>query len=114
MPISLLHGLSSNVFHLLEIPTRCMEIQVSSKSALPSQQLIDRHICLLALDIPQGHVNAAHGIKEDRSIPPVRTDIRRLPYVFYLIRIPANEKRFQVLFDSRLHRVSPLGKGRAA
>jgi hypothetical protein len=91
-----------------------MEINISSESALAPQQLIDRHLGALPLDIPQGHVHAAHGIEQDRAIPPIRTDIRRLPDVLNLIRIPAHKKRLQILFNRRLDSVGTLGKCRAA
>ena len=54
-------------------------------------ELIEGHVCQLALDIPKGHVDAGHGIVDDRSVPPIGIDHHQVPQIFDLIGIPSDQ-----------------------
>ena len=44
-----------------------------------SEQLIHRHICHLAFDIPQRHINAGNRIIFNRAVSPVAVLVHKLP-----------------------------------
>src|SRR5262249_9936264 len=54
--------------------TAGVAIRIDRLAALAPEELVDRHACALAEDIPQGHVDAADGVAEHRPVAPVRAE----------------------------------------
>src|SRR5262249_36817887 len=97
--------------NFLEITPPDMRVERRGEPALTAQQLVKRHICPFALNVPKRDIHAAHRVEENGAVAPIRADIRRLPDVFDLVNIAANEQGLEVLLNRRLHRVSPLSEG---
>src|SRR5208282_1210712 len=110
VPVALLHRRSGSLFDLARIPTAGVCIQCGTEPTFAPQELIDRHARSLALAVPEGHVYAAHGVKQNRAVAPVRADVGRLPDVLDLVDIAADQERLEVLVDRDLHRERALGE----
>ena len=72
-------------------------------SRLAAEQVVDRHPRHLALDVPQGLVDAADGVVEDGAVAPVGGHVAGLPYVLDFGRVLADEAGFQVIVDGFGH-----------
>src|SRR5574339_398697 len=91
-----------------------MKVAVGAVPDLAAEQLIERHLRPLRLDVPQRNIDAAHRVEQDRSIAPVRTDVARLPDVLDRVDVSANEKWLEVLFDRGVDDTRALRECRAA
>ena len=91
-----------------------MRVAVRRHPRLAAEQLVDRHVGALALDVPQRLIDAAHRVVEHRAVAPIRADVHRLPDVFDVVRVFAFEERRQELVDRRDDRLGALVEGRAA
>ncbi|MNT18826.1 hypothetical protein D3C72_1540490 [compost metagenome] len=69
-----------------------------------TEQLVQRHIGGLALDVPQRHVYGRDGGHGDRPAAPVGAFIEELPYVFDLMGVPADQLRTDMIFQIGRHR----------
>jgi hypothetical protein len=94
--VALFHIFSRVVCRFLHTAPGCVSVEGRSVPTFTSQKLIYRHIGPLPLDIPQGHVHAAERVVEDGAVPPVGTNKGRLKNILDLVRVFANEKRFQI------------------
>ena len=84
------------------------------RAALAAEQLVERHVGALALDVPERDVHAAHRVEQHAAVAPVRADVGRLPDVFDLVDVASDEKRLEVLVDGGLDDQGALGEGGAA
>ena len=66
----------------------------------------------LALDVPQGHVDAGDGVVQHRAVAPVAVDHRHLKGLFDPRDVAADDERLEVMLDGRVYRVEALGEGR--
>ena len=89
-------------------------VAVGAVPHLAAEQLIERQAGALALDVPQRDVDAAHRVEEHRPVAPVGADVARLPDVFDLVDVAADEERLQVLLERGLHDQRALRERRAA
>src|SRR5262249_15795344 len=69
---------------LLGIAPADVAVQVGGEPALAPQQLVERRVVPLPLDIPECHIDTAHGIEQHRPVAPVGADVRRLPDILDL------------------------------
>src|SRR5262249_14111614 len=95
------------------LPAR-VEVAVGALADLAPEELVERHPRALALDVPEGDVDAAHRVEEHEPVPPVGADVARLPDVLDLVAIAADPERLQVLLDRGLDREGALGERGAA
>ena len=70
-----------------------------------AEQLVDGHAQGLALDVPEGHVDAAQGAGQDRAAAVEGVAVDRLPVVDDLARVLADEVGLDLL-DRRRRRSS--------
>ena len=87
-----------------------MTVQGNRLTGFATEDLIQGHPGPLALDIPEGLVNATHGVMHDRPGPPVATGESRLPDVLDVVRVPPDDHRLQVVLDGRDNRKRSLGE----
>ena len=66
-----------------------------------AEQLVDRHAQRLALDVPQGHVDAAQGAGEHRAAAIEGVAVDRLPVMDHLARVFAHQVRLDFLDGGR-------------
>ena len=71
-----------------------------------AEQLVDRHAERLALDVPEGHVDAAQGAGQDRAAAVEGVAVDRLPVMDDLARVLADQVRLDLL-DGLCHRRAP-------
>src|SRR5262249_48112888 len=85
---------------------RCadMGINADAPARRPAEQLVDWHAEGLALDVPQGHVDAAQGAGEHRAAAVKGMAVDRLPVVYHLPRVLADQVGL-ALRDGRRPRV---------
>ena len=88
----------------LVILTAGMRITRHRRTTSTAQQIIDRHAGLLALDIPQRHIDTAQGRVEDGPCTPITAGKKRLPNIFDAADLAADQHRPQALFDRGDHR----------
>ena len=79
-----------------------------------AQQLVQGHICQLALDIPQRHVDACHGVVQHRAVAPVGIDHHQVPQVFNIVGIASDKDGLEVILHRAFHRQRPLLEGGTA
>ena len=91
-----------------------MGIGRDGRSCLAAQQLIQRHICQFALDVPQSHINTGHCIVDDRAIAPVGVDHHQVPQILDVVGIAADENRLEVILHHALDRQRTLLERSAA
>ena len=99
MPETVFHEAPYVVFYFLETRSRSVGIAIGRHAGLPAQELIDRHVGALGLDVPQSLVHAAHGVVKHRPVAPVGTHIHRLPNVFDMVGVFADQERLEKLVD---------------
>ena len=78
-------------------------------AALAAQQLVDRHVGQLALDIPQGLVDAGDGVVEHRAVAPVALHHAHLEQLFDARDIFAEHERLEVALDGGMTRRGSAG-----
>ena len=87
-----------------------------------AEQLVDRHAQRLALDVPQGHVDAAQGAGQDRPAAIEGVAVDGLPVMHHLARVLADQVRLDLLdrpsrtvmrpaLDDRLAQADDAGVG---
>ena len=74
-----------------------MRVYQHALAAAAAEQVVDRRVQRLALDVPKGDVHRGDGGHRDGSAPPVGAAIQVLPDVFYLRGIAADEAGDDVL-----------------
>ena len=89
-------------------------IDMSRFARLAAEQLVDRHVGLLALNVPQRLINPRHGIVQNRPIAPVAVEHGHLPDLLNAGNIMTEQIGFQVLFQRRHHGMKLGGKTGAA
>jgi hypothetical protein len=89
-------------------------VDVGGGPALAAPQLVAGHARLLALDVPQGHVQPADGVVEHRPVAPVAADHRRLPEVLHVARVAPHGEGPQVAIEGLLDGPTALRERRAA
>ena len=99
---------------LLNFGAGGMRVAGGGFAALAAQKLVNRHIRLAALDIPEGLVHAADGVVQHRTVAPVGAVVAGLPNVFDLVGALAGEEGAEILLDRRIHQFGALREGRAA
>ena len=114
VPETLLEGRAALLLHLGKVAPARVVVAVGGLAHLAAQELVERHVGALGLDVPERLVHPAHGVEEHAAVPPVRADVRRLPDVLDLVRVPADQERPEVLLDRGVHHQRPLREGRAA
>ena len=93
VPEALLHRPFDARLDLLEVVAAAMRVAGHREAALAPEQLVDRHVGPLALDVPQGLVQAAQGIVQHRAVAPVGAGVGVLPHVLDAIHVPALGER---------------------
>jgi len=93
------HGAANTAFELFKVPAAAMSVTVSGESAFASEQLIDGHIRPFSFYVPQGLVEAAEGVVQDRAVTPIGTRISVLPHVLYVVGVAALSKGIQIFID---------------
>ena len=83
-------------------------------ATLAAQQLVDRHVGLLALDVPQRLVDAGDGVVEHRPVAPVAVHHHHAKEFLDARDIAADEEGLEVMLDGRLHGEDALCEGGAA
>ena len=73
-----------------------------------AQKLVHRNAERLALDVPEGHVDAAQGAGEDRPAPVEGVTVDRLPVVDDLARVLADQVGLDLLDGRRDRERAPL------
>jgi hypothetical protein len=101
------------ILELVDVSPVGVDVDVGRAADTAAEQLVDGHPGPLALDVPQGLVDAGHGVVEDRPAAPVGADIRRLPDVLDVVRVAADEERPQVVLDRGHDRERALRERRA-
>ena len=91
------------VLDLFRRSRRGMGIYRRGLTRLAADQVVDGHAQRFTLDIPQCLVNSAQSVVQNRPAAPVRRNIRRLPDIFDIGRVFADQERAQVVFDGCLH-----------
>ena len=87
-----------------------MRIARHREAALAPEQLIDRHVGPLALDVPQGLVQAAQRVVQHGPIAPVGAGVGVLPQVLDAIDVPALGEGSEVLVHGGGDGQRPLRK----
>ena len=111
---ALLAVLLDVVAQLLQVTAIGMAINRYPFAAFAAEQLVQRHVGLLALDVPQGHVHTRNGVVLNRPIAPVGVLVHQLPQFLNAIGIPTDQQRPQVFLDQAFDGEVAVGKGRAA
>ena len=83
----------------------------SSLAHATAQKIYQRQAGDFRLDVPQRHVNAAHGVVEHRAAAPVAVKHHQSPELFDPRDVAADQQRLQIVFHRRLHRAEPLREG---
>src|SRR5262249_17793551 len=86
----------------------------SPSAAFAAEQLIDGHVGELALDVPEGNIDAGDGVVQYRAIAPVAVDHVHLEDFFDALYIAPNDERFDVMLNRGDDGVPALREGRAA
>ena len=73
-----------------------------------AEQFVNRYSQRLALDVPQGHVDAAQGAGEYRAASIEGMAVYRLPVMNHLARVFAHEVRLELLHSGRDGRRPPF------
>src|SRR4051812_1573363 len=76
-----------------------MAVDGGGFATLAPEQFVDRHVGQLALDIPQGDVDAGDGVVEHGAIAPVGVDHRRLEDILNAMNLFADQERLEVMFE---------------
>ena len=113
MAITLCHIMTHAIYHFVFIAPTGVCISICCLSTLPTQKLIHGHTRAFALDIPQRLIHPRYGIIEHGTIAPVPIDHAHLPNFLNAIHIASHDKRLEMFFNSRTHRVKSLSKRRA-
>ncbi len=109
-----LHSAARVLFHLGEAGAARVVVAVGAVPDLAAEQLIERHPRAFAFDVPERDVHAAHRVEEHRPVAPVRAHVARLPDVFNLVHVAADEERLQVVVERGLDDERTLRERRAA
>src|SRR5471030_2919824 len=99
---------------LIQVTPISMPIDGHAFATLAAKELEERHIRHLALDVPQGHIDAGDRVVLDRTIAPVSVLMHQLPEFFDRFGIPTDQERPEILLDQTFDRDMPVSKGRAA
>ena len=91
-----------------------MAVHRHTGAHLAAEQIIDRHVGHLALDVPQSHIHAGDGIVDDGAAAPVSVLVHQLPQVRDVAHILADQQRTQVGLNEMLHRQVAVSEGGAA
>ena len=91
-----------------------MRVGVGRLAAFAADQLVDGHVGLPALDVPERLVDAADGVVQRRAVAPVGAVVARLPDVLDAVHRLADEERLEVALDRRVDQVGALREGAAA
>ena len=87
----------------VDVLARGMPIHHDPLAALATQQLVQRHVGGLGLDVPQRHVDGGNRGHGHRATAPVGPAIQVLPDVFDTLRIAADQGGQNVLFKVSHH-----------
>src|SRR5690606_22408248 len=67
-------------------------------AAAATEQLIERHIGRLGLDVPERCIDSSQSGHAHRAATPVGAAVNKLPDIFNLVGVPANKYRNQIVF----------------
>jgi len=112
--IALLLELAHVVHHFLRVAPVGVRIDSRRLAAFAAQQVIDRHVGQLALDVPQRHVDARDRVVQDGPVAPGALHHGHLEELFAARDVPPDCKRLQVVFDGRCDGPKALGERCAA
>src|SRR5690606_28748227 len=101
------------VLHLDDVTAGRVHIDGNRRPAPSAEQLPDRHPGLLALEVPQRHVDARDGVVQHGAVPPVSADLQAVPQVGHVGGITADQLRSEVVAHGGRHRLRSLREGRA-
>ncbi len=73
-------------------------------AAAPAQQLVQRHVRHLGLDVPQRGVHGGNGAHGHRAASPVGAFVEVLPDVFDLLRVAPDQAGDDMVFQITNHR----------
>jgi len=76
-----------------------MDVDGCRLTALAAKKLVDRHAGLLALDVPQRHIDAGDRVVEHWAVAPVTMHHGHPPGLFDARDIASQHERRDVLFD---------------
>jgi len=76
-----------------------MGVDHRAVAALAAEQLVERHVRQLALDIPQRHVDGADGGHGDRATPEIGAAVEELPDVFAAAWVHADQVGHDVVAE---------------
>ena len=85
-----------------------------SRPHLASEQLIERHIGQLALDIPERHIDTGNGVIFDWTVTPIGILVHQLPELFNGLRVAPEQQRLEILFKKAFDGQMTISKSRAA
>ncbi len=111
---ALRHEAADFLGQLVERRSVGMSVCRGGLAALSAEELVHRHPGHLALDVPEGHVDARNRVVLRRSIAPVGVVVHRLPDILDAGDVPAREERVQVVVDEAGDRLVPVGQRSAA
>ena len=101
MPVPFADKLLALSMHLRVVGAAGMAVAVGRFANLAAEQLVDRHVRLPALDVPQRLVDAADRVVQHAAVAPVRAVVHRLPSIVDAIGRLADQERLQILVDRR-------------
>ncbi|MET3851702.1 hypothetical protein ABIE48_005635 [Paenibacillus sp. OAE614] len=90
-------------FQLLVGGTVGMRITRNGRTDRAAQKLVHGHPRFLPLDVPQRHVDTAHGGMKRRAVAPITARIHRLPQVLDLACVPSDKHRCQQFLNDADH-----------
>ena len=79
-----------------------------------TQQVVDRHVRHLALDVPQRLVNSRQRIVQYRTVAPVGGDVCTLPDVFDICHVASHQERREIVIHRGLDRGGTLRESSAS
>ena len=100
--------------HFLRIASIGMGVDGGPFAALTPEQVVDRHISQLALNILQGLVDPRYGVVKDRAIAPVALHQVHLEKLLDAGNILTQHKRLNMALQGRVNSRAALGEGGAA
>ena len=80
----------------------------------PAQQAVQRKAGALALDVPQGHVDAGDRVADHGSVTPVPVVLHQIPQFFNAVDVAPDQQGAQIFLDHARHGFAPVGKRGAA
>jgi hypothetical protein len=87
-----------------------VDVEGRGHAAAAAEEVIEGHPGQLALDVPEGHVDAGHSVVQHRAAAPVGADRQHRPDVLDIVYRAADDLRLQVFLDGGDHRQRALGE----